>query len=81
MPGDQDHRQILIQPAQIGQPFKAALAAQAHVADHDERHVGADRSAGGLDRGESRNGKSRKFERLNAADPDIVVVLDVDHAD
>jgi hypothetical protein len=27
------------------------------------------------------NRKPRKFERLNTADPDVVVVLDVDHAD
>ena len=80
MPGDQDHRQILIQSTQIGQPFKAALSAQAHVADHDKWHVGPDERASGLDRGESRNGKPRKFESLNAADPNIVVVLDVDHA-
>ena len=81
MPGNQDHRQILIEPPQIGQPLKAALAAQAHVADHDEWHIGANGRASGLDGGKSRNGKSSKFERLNAADPDIVVVLDIDHAD
>jgi hypothetical protein len=79
--GDQDHREILIQPAQIGLPFKAALAAQAYVADHDERHVGTHGCVGGLNRSKPRNRKPRKFERLNTADPDVVVVLDVDHAD
>ena len=71
---------LLGRSPQIGLPLKATLAAQAHVADHDKRHVGANGPFSSLNRDESRNGESRKLEGLNAADADIVIVLDVDHA-
>src|SRR3954468_23909170 len=81
MAGDQDDRQIRVEPMQVRQPFGTAPAAQPHVGDDHERHVGADQRAGGFDRAERRHRKSGEFERLNGADAHVLIILDIDHAD
>jgi hypothetical protein len=79
--GDQDDGQLGIGVAQLEQPFGAAQARQANVADHDGRHAEADLRTRALRAREGFDLEAGQGQHLGRAEPDVLVVLDQQHAD
>ncbi|MNT24922.1 hypothetical protein D3C72_1604220 [compost metagenome] len=79
--GDQDHGQLGIGPMQLAQPFGAAQARQAHVADDDGRHAEADVCARALGAVKGFDLETGQGQHLGRAEADVFVVLDQHHPD